>query len=369
MKAIISCAIIAVLGLINCNAQHLSAYTDYMGRFYIFDGGESQKVEDLEVQSFKVGGECILYKNSPGHLMMYHDGQVHKLEAGGVEHYFATDHLAAFSIFEKLKVIYDGELIELSSRCPVYRVADSLIAYYDKNREALEVFYKGEVQEIETGMLGMPVQSLAIGDNLVAYVSSRTKDFKIWHQGESHVIEKFVEDIQFKAGKDIVAYLDPMTQAFEVFYNGEIYEIDNFAPISYKVGDEFVAYVTSMGDFKVFYKGEIIEIGAFEPDAYLAEDKLLVFAEDQYLKVFQDGEVHDVEGFIPSSYKIDWNTLAYLDNSNRIWIFRHGEKKYLSNDFITSFEIYRDLIQMSAKVNRNLIYYQDKFWEGESFYK
>ena len=38
-------------------SQHLGAYTDYRDRFYIFDSGESKKVEDLKVQSFDIGGE------------------------------------------------------------------------------------------------------------------------------------------------------------------------------------------------------------------------------------------------------------------------------------------------------------------------
>ena len=68
------------------------------------------------------------------------------------------------------------------------------MAYYDKNKESLRVFYEGEIHDIESGMLGAPVEYFVSGDNVVAYLSGRTKDFKIWYQGELQTIQKYVED-------------------------------------------------------------------------------------------------------------------------------------------------------------------------------
>ncbi len=348
-------------------SQHLGAYTDYRDRFYIFDDGESEKVEDLKVQSFKIGGECVMYINSQGNLKIYKNGEVKKLESGGVSKYFATDHIAAYSVFEKLKVVENGEVITLSTRCPVYRVEDSLVVFYDKNLESLRVYYNGEIKDIESGMIGMPVANFSSGDNIIAYISSRTKDFKIYYNGTNHTILKYVERLSFKAGKDLVAYQNSINNSFNVYYKGEIHKLENFYPKSYKVGDEFVAYIDNMDVFKVFYKGEVIVVSESAPEAYIAEDKLLVFTEYDYFKVFSDGEVHEVEAYIPKNFKLDWHTVAYLDNSNRIWLFIHGEKKFLTNDLVNSFDIYRDLIVMNVKVDRNIIYYLGKSYEGISF--
>ncbi|MBA7529808.1 hypothetical protein ES705_22007 [subsurface metagenome] len=348
-------------------SQHLGAYTDYRDRFYIFDHGESTKVEDLMVQSFDIGGECVMYINSQGHLKIYNDGKLTKLESGGVSKYFATDHLAAYSIFEKLKVVEDGQAITLSTRCPIYSVEDSLIVFYDKNLESLRVYYEGESKDIESGMVGMPVDNFSSGDNMVAYISSRTKDFKIYYKGKNHTILQYVEGLSFKAGKDIVAYKSNIDNTFHVYYKGENYQLEDFPPKSYKVGDGFVAYVDEMGVFKVFYNGKVQEVSSFSPETYIAEDYLLIFTEHEYFKVFSKGSVHEVEAYIPKSFKLDWNTVAYLDNSNRIWLVVNGEKKYLINDLINTFDIYRDLIIMNVKVNRNIVYYQDEFFEGLSF--
>jgi len=364
-------AAILMLFSISIWSQHMGAYIDYMDHFYVFDKGENTKLEDLRPQSFKVGGECVLYINSNGHLKMYQNKKVRQLEVGGVQlnNYFATDHLAGYNVFEKLKVVYKGEVIELSNRCTAYQAQDSLIAFYDKNLESLRVFYKGEIQDIESGMIGTPIQDWKSGDNIVAYISSRTKDFKIWYQGESTIIKKNVEDTQFKSGKDMVAYIDPIDESFKAFYKGEVYDIDDFKPQSFKMGDGFVAFVSHMGDFKHYGGDEVELISPATPEGYIAEDYSLAYIEDGRFYVWHNHEAVEVEGWVPEVYKVDWNTIAYVDNSNRIWIYQNGERKYLSNEFVNSFEIYRDLIHMNVKVDRNIIFYQDQFYEGESFYK
>lgn len=351
------------------DAQHLSAYSDYMDRFYIFDKGKSIKVEDLKVQDFKVGGECVVYINSGGHLKLYYNGKVERLEAGGIGSYFATDHLAAYSVFEKLRAVQEGKVYDLSSRCTSYIVEDSLIAFYDKNKESLRVFYNGEIEDIESGMIGSPISEFASGDNIVAYISARTKNFKIWHKGEVTIIEKYIDALEFKAGCDVVAYVDNINQRFKIFYKGKVYKLEDLPPTSFDVGNGFVAYIDYNGAFKVFYNEEVIEISGFAPDTYLTEDYMLVFTEDNYFKTFYKGQIYEVEGYIPKEYKLDWHTIAYLDNSNRMWIYKQGEKQYFANEFVNSFEIYRDLIQLNVKVNRNITYYNKQFYEGQSFFK
>jgi hypothetical protein len=349
-------------------AQDIGAYSDYQGHFFIFDHGKNIKAEDLLVQSFAIGGECILYINSQGHLKMYKNGTNHELEVGGVTNYYATDHLAAYSVYEKLKVVDNkGQVVTLSSRCPLYRVEDSLIVFYDKNLESLRIYYKEEVSDIESGLIGMPVSKLSSGDNIVAYISSRSKDFKIWYNGINHTILKYVESLSFKAGKDLVAYVNRMDNTFHVYYKDNDFLLDNFVPKSYKVGDGFVAYISYSDGFKVFYNGEIIAISGSSPDAYYAEDNLMIISESGYFKVFYSGQVYELEAYVPKVFKMDWNSIAYLDNSNRIWFFSKGEKEYLLNDLINSYTIYRDLIIMNAKVDRNIIYYNGEFYEGLSY--
>lgn len=347
--------------------QHLGAYTDYNNHFYIFDKGKSIQAEDLDIQSFSIGGECVLYINNQGHLKLYYEGSIIKLEAGGVTDYVATDHLAAYTIFERLNIIEKGQVATLSMRCPLYRVQDSLIVFYDKNMESLRVYYEGSIKDIESGLVGLPVNYLSSGDNIVAYISSRTKDFKIYYKGVNNTILQNVSGLPFKAGKDIVAYVNSIDNTFHAYYKGEDSQLEAFPPKMFQAGDEFVAYVDNMGFFKVFYQGTLIEISSYAPDGYVIEDNLILFTEGEYFKIFYKGKVYEVEGYIPRNFKLDWNTVAYVDNTNRIWLFTDGEKKFLMNELVNSFDVYRDLIQVNVKVNRNMIYYQGKFYDGVSY--
>jgi hypothetical protein len=347
-------------------SQHLGAYTDYLNHFYIFDHGKSIQVEDLKPQSFAIGGNCVLYVNNQGHLKLYENELVTKLEIGGSYKYYATDHLAAYSLYNHLKVIENGQAVTLSARCPAYRVEDSLIVFYDENLQSLRVYYNGTTEDIEDGLIGIPITDIASGDNIIAYISSRSKNFCIYYQGVKHTMLEHIKNTTFKAGKNIVAYMNSIDNTFHVFYKGEDVQLEMFPPKSFKMGDDFVAYVDNMGIFKVYYRGELIEISGFEPEKYYAEDYLLLYSEEQYFKVFYKGQITEVEGYIPKNFRLDWNSVAYTDNTKRIWLFSNNEKKFLLNEMINSFEIYRDLIIMNVKVDRNVIYYQGEFYEGSS---
>lgn len=349
------------------NSQDLGAYSDYRGHFFIFDSGKSIQVEDMQTQSFAIGGECVLYLNNQGNLKMYRNGVVTKLEPGGIAKYFATDHFAAYQIFDQLYVVPEDKPVALSLHCPIFQVQDSLIVFYDNDSESLKIFYKEEIHTIESGLIGRPVRRLTSGDNIVAYISNRTRDFKVWYNGANHIIIDYVDGITFKAGRDIVAYTKTIDNTFHAFYKGADIQLEEFLPKSFLTGDGFVAYVDNIGAFKIFYDGQTTVLSDYSPDSYFADDNLLVFSEYNTLKLFNKGEIHELEGYIPKNYRFDWNTLAYLDNTNRIWVFSDGEKKYLTNDLIESFEVYRDLIIIKAKMDRNLIYYKNQFYTGLSY--
>jgi hypothetical protein len=361
--------ICAFVGFLNLKSQDLAAYTDYMGRFYIFDKGTSTKIEDQKPQSFKIGGNCVLYVSSDGHLGIYYNNKVEILEKNGISDYYTGDYLSSYSIYEKLNVISEGQVINLSRSCTNYYPADSVIAFYDKFSEAFKVFYKGEVYDLESGLLGNPIKQLSIGDNILAYISARTGDFNIWYRGSLIEVEENVPNTRFKAGRDIVAFNDVTEQNFKVFYSGEYYTLEDFPAQSFKTGDDFVAYINHIGEFRIFKDGKTSVISSFAPQDYSAEDNVLVFSQDNRFNAWTNGEVVEIEAFIPKYYKIDWNTTTYLDNSTRIWIYNSGEKKNLGNELVNSFETVRDLVMMNVKLNRNILYYNGKFYEGQSFYK
>jgi len=217
---------------------------------------------------------------------------------------------------------------------------------------------------LETGIIGQPAELFASGDNIVAYLSTRNRDFRVFYNGKIQTLISYTGDIKYEAGRDIVAYVEQQSRQFKVFYKGEVFELESFPPRSFKTGDGFVVYVSSQGEFKYFGDQGLFVIGSNEPEEYHTEDNILIYKEHGYFKTFFDGRIYEIEPYIPSLYKLDWNAIAYLDNSNRIWLFQEGEKKYLLNEFVKSFDLIRNLIIMHIGVNRKMIYYQGEFYEG-----
>ncbi len=344
--------------------QDLAAYTNYLGHFCIFDRGKNYVVEDLPAQSFKIGGECVLYINSQGTLKMYQNGFANQLTNAGITKYFATNHLAAYVTSQKLIVVENGNSSMLSNYCTFCLVEDSMILFYDQTLASLLVYYNGEVKEIENGILGRPVDRISCSDNIVAYISSPANDFKVWYKGSVTKLISNIGLLSFKTGRDILAYVNRLDNTFHAFYKGNDYLLEDFIPKSYKMGYGFVVYVTNLGDFKIFYDGEISTILNYSPNFYSTTDNLILFEDEGYFKTFWKGQIYEIESYVPDSVKADFNSVVYLDNTKRMWFFSNGEKKYVLNDMVTSFENFRDLIMISAKVNRNIIYYKGKLYDG-----
>ncbi len=68
------------------SAQHLAAYQDNQGYFFIFDKGKTIQAEYLPVKKFSVGGQCLLYVDSKNHLKMYYKGKITTLEVNQVSY-------------------------------------------------------------------------------------------------------------------------------------------------------------------------------------------------------------------------------------------------------------------------------------------
>jgi hypothetical protein len=366
MRSIIRFVILCFIPL-SAYSQDLGAYSDYRGHFYIFDHGKSMLVEDLPVIDFKIGGTCVLYLNNQNHLKVYSDGKVNELEIGGVTELYATDYIAAYSINQKLKVVENGEAVTLSHRCPIYQVEDSLIVFFDENKAALRVYYNGHTEDIENGLLGLPVTNLKSGDNIIAYISSNTNDFKIYYRGELQTLLRHVRNLSYKAGKDIVAYINELDQSFNVFYKGETIRLEDLSPKYYKMGDGFVAYIDQIGNFKVFYNGEIMEISGYAPESFKCEDNLILINDLDYYRIFYKGRVYEAESFVPLYVKADWNTVVFLDNTKRVWMYSKGQKEYLVNDQVEDMGVYRDLVILNLAMDRTKIYYKGKVYDGDSY--
>jgi len=356
--------IISLLSL-NLYSQHLACFSDQRYNFYVFDAGNVQKVENLQVWEYQIGGICIAYLDNAENLKVYYNGKVEFLESGGSSiRYNATDYLLGYKQFDFLKVFDRGQLKVLSTAVEAYSIQDSLIAWYDKYDQNISVYYKGETIVIEEGLLTFPIDFFEGGDNILAYRTTISDLFKVFYHGEVIELDNIGQDIIYKAGRDIVAYYDISRSIFKVFYKGEVFELEYFQPKSFKVGDEMVVYVDHQDNFKLFDRGITYTILTYPPTSYRVQDRVFTFQDSQaYLKTYCDGVVQVIEPYIPTNYKLDWETIAFIDNTKFVGAVQNCEKFVVTYEPVLEMELIRNLILYKVGHNTHKIYYFGQTFE------
>ncbi len=267
-------------------------------------------------------------------------------------------------MYEQLNVYDNGENQVLSTQCGGYEVRDSLIGWYNRIAQNVQVYYDGKVYTIEDGLIYNPLESFKAGDNTLAYVQSSTKEFKLFYQGEVIVLDQFAEDIVFETGRDIVAYIDIPDQTFKAFFKGEKHDVETFKPKSFQVGDEILGYVDNLGRLKFFDGYEVVELSTYEPEFYNVVDKVIIYEEQGFLKTYCNGQIYVVERYVPEPYRIDFSTIAYLDQSRFLKAFLPNcEPATISYEKVKEISLIRDLIIYVTGVNKTNIFFNGQVYE------
>ena len=360
----ISTLLFFVFLFLRIQAQQLAAFNDYMHFFWVFDGGQFTKLEYLEIQDFQVGGILVAYIDNGSNLKIYRNGKTQNLIQGEPIKYLATDYLLGYSIYEQLNVYDNGDIRVLSTEADGYVIQDSLIGWHNRITQTIQVYYNKKIYTIEDGLIYNPIESFRTGDNTIAYIQNSTKQFKLFYRGEVIVLESLVENLVFEAGRDIVAYMDIPNQAFKVFYKGETITLESFRPKSFKVGDEFLVYTDNLGHLKYFEGGEVVTLTTYEPQFFDVVDRVVVFEEQGFFKTYCNGQVYVVERYIPPMYKIDWNTIAYLDQSRFVKAFQNCEHIDVSFEIVKDLMLYRDLIIFVEGINQPSIFFMGQVFQN-----
>ena len=356
-KTLLFINFIIVSSLISAQNLNLAAFHNYQKHFIVFDSGQSHDVENLPVQSYKVGGNCLPYVSNDGRFKVYYNGQVQTLSQQLVDDYYVTRNFLVYSLFNQLYVFDNGKNKMLSSNVVNFAVGDSIVAYYNRNRNTSHVYYKGKVYDLENNLVGDPIKDFKAGDNIFAYFNNITKYFKIFYHGELEEITQSNDLIDFKTGRNIVAYEDNSTNTFHVYYKGEILDLEDFKPKSFKVGDDLVAYVDALDEFKVFVDGEVKVLSDFEPDAYYVTDSLVAYSEQGFLKVFYNGQIYELENFIPEHFQIQEKTIVYTDLNGWLKAFSGGKQFTVTKDLVNTYLLTYNTILVNTTVNTVKIYY------------
>ncbi len=342
-------------------AQNLAAYNDYRNYLILFDSGANQQVEHNKVQSFKVGGNMVAWVDYLQNFKLYYKGETKILQPVPIGNYYATDYLIAYTLgFGTAVFVVDGgKERRLTVNSKYFSVGDSIVTFYDMQTQSYKAYYKGKITELDYGDDSRKDEK--VSDNVAAYIS-RTGELRAFWNGQVYPLLLINEPVTYQVGKNIVPYIDGYTSTFKTFYKGNTFEIEPNKPLSFKTGDDLVAYETQDWTFNVFYNQRVTKLSSYQPKFYDVVDSLVIYQEFNTFKVFYKGKIHTLEtNFIPTKYSADFSTLVYFDVQNRLTIFQNGEKKVITYEPITSYTLYRNAIHYMVN-NTNFIY-----WKGKSY--
>jgi hypothetical protein len=344
------------------NAQPLSAYVNLQNQVMAWDNGMIRKIDYLQPVVMKIGRTTIPYLDNSRSFKVYYAGGVQTLNVGFTNDFYTTDNLVSFLNNTSLHVFDKGKVKNLSTFATQYFLGDSILMFFDGVRSEYKAYYNGKIYPIEGFLAGNPLESVKVTDNIAAY-DNYANQFRIFYHGEIIEQENFAVT-SFEVGRNMCAYVD-INRQFKIFHNGETFVTEDFPPLSYKVGDNVAAYVSNDGYFKIFYGDSIKSIGFFSPE-YRVTDNMVTYRDPGgYFKVFYKGKIYTLESYYPDpeKVKIQYNSIAYVNQANMLRLFTEGELYDVTNANVEAWELSYDVIRYQIGQNMFRIFYKGTEYE------
>lgn len=364
MKNILLLIVFALITAIGLDAQPLSAYSTIRQEFYIFDNGAFNRVEPLIPREYKIGRSGIAYVDNLNNFKIYKDGAVNTVSNFFTTDFQVSDNLIAYNNSKILTVMDGSDVVLLSRLCSQYAMGDSVVLFYDLNKQTFNGYSNGNIVELE-GFLNLDTtdfdfqQTVKVSDNIGAYINYN-EQFKVFYNGESEVLEN-QRIKEFKLGRNTLAYVD-INNIFKIYHQGQVFQADPFMPKSFLVGDDVVAFQSSDGYFKIFYKGKMYTIGYYSP-SYQVKDWLVTFEDlNGYFKVFYEGEQTMLENYYPDKFEIGYRSVAWINKANILRMFSDGKLYEVSNASLNEMRLDYDVLQYKVGFNSFKMFYNGVYY-------
>jgi hypothetical protein len=341
----------AMSGFQSSAQSRYSAYTDIQNRFYVFENNENIFLEPLPPKSYKIGKAGLAYLDNIGIFKVFRDGNNNVINNNITLDYGVTDNLIYYISGNALNIIDGMDDKQICRFVGEYAVGDSVVFYFDKMRNTLQVYYNGKSQELENNLANTDFSNVVVSDNVVAYTNF-TNQFKVFWQGQTYTLE--TQDVtNIKVGRNTVAYTDINGQ-FKVWQSGEQKYFEAFTPKTYQVGDDVVAFNSYDGSFKIFYNGELNNIGFFEKN-YKVSDWMVVYQDgNDWMKLFHKGQTTTVDNYYANAFLAHYNSFAYINKANILRVYTDGDFKDASTMVRNMEDVQLDFDVVRYKIGLNM---------------
>ncbi|MBX2909083.1 MAG: hypothetical protein KF706_05590 [Chitinophagales bacterium] len=346
--------------VISVKAQYLAPYSDFNNIQYVFNDGQTFKVEPQPFRSFRVGKKVIAYVPQNDRLKIFYQGQTYNASPI-IPEYYVTDNLFVFRNLNSIKVLWENEFkqVEFQFREGTDKmwVSDSLIAWTNPFRET-NVFYNGVIRKIDD--INFDEGKAKIGDNIFAYTDI-SGNFKVFYRGKMQVLENYIPD-DFYVDRDIVSYLDYQGN-WKFFYFGQTFEtnINNVVKV-FPCERKFV-FISRLNEFSVWENNEEKVLLSYAPATVQVKENMIVYADNgRNFYSYYNGKTTWVERYVPTKWEIDNDILVYKDINGRLKGVYYGKEVEVSDQIVREFNLYNEVVTYSLQP------YETKIWCKEKTY-
>jgi len=357
---ILSGAMLLLMSASILQAQHISVYSDYLDKVYVFDSGNHRQIEHLPLKSYKIGNNAMAYEDNTGNFKVFYNNYLFSVSAFATE-YQVTDNLVVLRMNTQLKVFDNGQIKNLSSNISGFAAGDDVIVFFDDLKHKLIAYYNSQFFELDDALNLDSLSNFKCGENTIVFCDSKN-NFYLFYDEKIIPIANCERIKSVEAGRDIVAFVEEPIKSFQIYYNDEIIELESFEPLSYHCGDNLLAYVDADNYLKVFANGELFTISFDTPNFYEVTDELVVFSVQNDFKVFYREKSYTLENVVPERFIANNDMVAYIDVHGYLKVFQNGVTKTISYEKIDDFEISGNCVRYSFGVQSQNIY-----WNGNTY--
>lgn len=340
------------------SAQHLSVYSDYLDKVFVFDNGHTRQIEHLPLRSYKIGNHAVSYEDNAGNFKIYQNNYLHNVSAF-VSEYKASDNLVVYRMNNQLKVFDNGQNKNLSTNITSYAAGDDVVIFFDDRNYKLMAYYNSKFYELDDALNLDSITGFSCGENTIVYRDSKDY-YHIFYDGEIFDLAYYERIKSVSAGRNIVAFVEEPMNNFQVFYNNEIVELESFEPTQYLCGDDLVAYIDANSYLKVFDRGASLVLSFDKPGFFEVHDEMVLFSIQNDFKVYVFGKTFTLENYIPAKYLANNNVVVYIDTHGNLKLFEGGHTKTISYEKINDFELHGNTVKYKFGVKSENIYSNGK---------
>ena len=165
--------------------------------------------------------------------------------------------------------------------------------------------------------------------------------------------------------QNISAYVN-FRNYFVVFDDGKTEVLEVLPPQSFKIGPNYLAYISNVGDLKVYYEGKVETLDPGVILTYEAGDDYLVFEKYQQIKVWHNGTLKNLGNNVTQWVGSD-SIVAFYDRNYKNFHIYYNDVEYdladgLVDAPITDFAVGNNIFAFIDKYQMTFtVFYQGEF--------